>query len=187
MRSHQTLTMAYQGNSPAPHPTHLPESTLFSPLPPLNGTPTNPHICRPAVPATPSAQQHQHALRLPALTMPALGSPSWPGVAPGRQHREELRAPRRSAPRRAPAAPRPLRAPGTAAPPQRRAMCDHPLPPPRGTFVPSPGYFCPQLCAFPPRPVRVCARALPLTPLPCRAPRAAPQPVVALEGLISQQ
>lgn len=173
MRSHQTLTMAYQGNSPAPHPTHLPESTLFSPLPPLNGTPTNPHICRPAVPATPSAQQHQHALRLPALTMPALGSPSWPGVAPGRQHREELRAPRRSAPRRAPAAPRPLRAPGTAAPPQRRAMCDPPLPPPgvhlspaRVTSVPSYALSHPARC--------VLARVLSLSPHSPAVPLALP-------------
>lgn len=114
--------------------------------------------------------------------MPARGSPGWPGAAPGRQHRGELRAPRRSALQRTPAAPRPLRAPRTAAHPQGRALCAPSpgvrLAPARVTFIPRYVLSHPARCVF------VCVLSLSSH---SRAPRAVPQPVVALEGLISQQ
>lgn len=157
MHSRHILTMAYQGNTPAPHltistPLISQKALSFHPSPPLSGTPTNPRICRPAVPTTPNVQQHRHARTWqPWLARCDQAVSTAESSAPrGVQHRGELPPP----------APRP---PPNCAPPGPGSV--RPLP--WGTFGPGPGYPYPQVRAFPPRPVRVCVRALPFVPLPC--------------------
>lgn len=169
MHSRHILTMAYQGNTPAPHltistPLISQKALSFHPSPPLSGTPTNPRICRPAVPTTPNVQQHQHARTWqPWLARCDQAVSTAESSAPrGVQHRGELPPPAaRSAP------PAQLRTP-------RAGLC---APPPLGYVWPRPGLpLSPGRCF--PTPPGACLRA-------CSPFRPAPVPLALPPNLSS--
>lgn len=178
MRSHQTLTMAYQGNSPAPHLTictpHISQKALSfhhcHPLMVLPQTPTSAGLLYPQLPvpnstSTPSGSPHS-----PCPHSAAPVGPGWPQAvstakssAPrGVQHRGELPPP--------PA----LCAPPAQLRPPSAALCaTPPFPPPgvhlspaRVTSVPSYALSHPARCVF--------ARVLSLSPHSPAVPLALP-------------